>query len=143
VVKFLSTNLRNISATERKQIEAAIRDVFEAGCTAWNRGDLDGYLSTYWDSDKTLWISSRSVTRGRKAIVESYKSRFSSPQQMGRLTVVELEIDVLTLTDAIAFGRWMLVVGETSSKGFFTVQLRKIEGSWLFVSDHSSSERGG
>jgi uncharacterized protein (TIGR02246 family) len=130
--------LRKISATTSKKIEVAIRKVFEAGCTAWNRGDLDGYLASYWDSNKTTWVSSGSLTRGRKAIVAAHKTRFSRPQQMGKLTLAELEIDVLTTTDAVAFGRWMLVVDNETPKGFFTVQLRKIEGIWLFVSDHSS-----
>jgi uncharacterized protein (TIGR02246 family) len=130
--------LRKISATTSKKIEVAIRKVFEAGCTAWNRGDLDGYLASYWDSNKTIWVSSGSLTRGRKAIVAAHKTRFSRPQQMGKLTLAELEIDVLTTTDAVAFGRWMLVVDNETPKGFFTVQLRKIEGIWLFVSDHSS-----
>ena len=130
--------MRKIS-TESKRNEVDIRKVFEAGCMAWNRGDLDGYLASYWDSDKTIWVSSGSLTRGRKAIVAAYKARFSTPQQMGKLTVADLEIDVLTTTDAIAFGRWMLLVEDKVAEGFFTVQLRKIEGTWLFVSDHSST----
>ncbi|HKY53124.1 MAG TPA: hypothetical protein VJM08_02410, partial [Anaerolineales bacterium] len=72
--------MRKISASERKENEVAIHKVFEAGCTAWNRSDLDGYLASYWDSDKTLWVSNGSLTRGRKAIVAAYKTRFSTPQ---------------------------------------------------------------
>jgi uncharacterized protein (TIGR02246 family) len=131
--------LRKISATESKKTEVAIRKVFEAGCAAWNRGDLDGYLASYWDSDKTIWISGGAITRGTDAIFAAYKARFSRPQQMGELTLAELEIDVLTTEDAVAFGRWMLVGEDKTAEGFFTVQLRKIEGNWLFVSDHSST----
>ena len=131
--------MRRISATASKRADVAIRGLFEAGCAAWNRGDLDVYLASYWDSDKTIWISGGSVRRGKKAIVAAYKARFSNPQQMGQLTLAELEIDVLTTTDAIAFGRWMLALDNKSSKGFFTLQLRKMEGNWLFVSDHSST----
>ena len=131
--------MRKISATESQQIEAAIRQVFEASCAAWNRGDLDGYLASYWDSDKTIWISSGSLTRGKKAIEAAYKARFSSHQQTGKLTLAELEIDVLTTTDAMAVGRWMLSVDNETSEGFFTVQLKKIEDTWLFVADHSST----
>jgi hypothetical protein len=58
---------------------------------------------------------------------------------MGNLTVGELEIEVLTPMDAIAFGRWTLVVDNQASEGFFTVQLRNVEGAWLFVADHSST----
>ena len=126
-------------ATEMRKTETAIRSVFEAGCAAWNRGDLEGYLASYWDSDQTIWISNGSLTRGNKAIAASYKARFSTPSQMGRLTLLELDIDVLTSEDAIAFGRWMLAIDNESSTGFFTVQLRKIEGAWLFVSDHAST----
>ena len=131
--------MSKISTTERKKIQAAIRNVFEAGCAAWNRGDLGGYLASYWDSDQTLWISGGSLLRGRDAIAATYQSRFSTPQQMGKLSVAELEIDVLTAMDAIAHGRWILDRDTQASHGFFTVQLRKIEGAWLFVSDHSSA----
>lgn len=129
------------SATESKSTEAAIRDVFEAACAAWNRGDLEGYLASYWDSDQTIWVSSGVLTLGREAIVAAYKSRFANPQQMGQLTLAELEIEVLTPTDAIASGRWMLALEDGSSKGFFTVELKKIEGAWLFVSDRSSTAK--
>jgi uncharacterized protein (TIGR02246 family) len=131
--------LRKTSATGIKKTEIAIRKVFEDGCTAWNRGDLDAYLASYRDSDQTIWISSGALIRGKKAIAAAYRARSSGPQQMGKLTLPELEIDVLTPMDATAFGRWMLVVNNKVSKGYFTVQLKKMEDSWLFVSDHSSS----
>ena len=131
--------MRKMSIKESKATEAAIRDVFEQGCAAWNRGDLDGYLAGYWDSDRTRWISGGSVIRGKEAIATAYKSRFAMPRQMGRIAVANLEIDVLTPTDAFVFGRWTLVTDQGSARGFFTVQLKKIEGAWLFVSDHASS----
>ena len=58
---------------------------------------------------------------------------------MGKLSVAELEIDVLTPDDAMAVGRWTLDLGGTMSQGFFTVQLRKIDGAWFFVCDHASA----
>ena len=131
--------MRTLPATERRKIESAIRNVFEESCAAWNRGDLDGYLASYWDSEKTLWISGGSLTRGKAAIAAAYKRRFSMGGPMGKLSVTELEIDVLTPDDAIAFGRWFLDLEGTISQGFFTVQLRKIEGNWLFVCDHASA----
>ena len=96
-------------------------------------------MASYWDSDQTLYISNGSLTRGKEAITAAYRSRFSIPEKMGKLTVSELEIDVLTLMDAIAFGHWMLTIEDESSEGFFTVQLKKIEDTWMFVSDHSST----
>jgi uncharacterized protein (TIGR02246 family) len=131
--------LRKISITESKKTGDAIRRVFEDGCAAWNRGDLDGYLASYWDSNKTRWVSGGSLIRGKNAIATAYKARFSTSRPMGKLTVDELEIEVLTRMDVIAFGRWMLLIDNQASKGFFTVQLRNIEDTWLFVADHSST----
>jgi uncharacterized protein (TIGR02246 family) len=133
--------LRTLSAAETEKIEIAIRNVFNAGCAAWNRGDLDGYLASYWNSNQTIWVSSGALRRGKEAIVAAYQARFSSPQQMGKIHVTELDIDVLTATDAIAFGRWRLVLAKETSEGFFTVQLKKLEGTWFYVSDHSSTAK--
>jgi uncharacterized protein (TIGR02246 family) len=128
-----------MSAPDTKEIDAAIRSVFDEGCAAWNRGDLDGYLASYWDSEKTLWISGGSLRRGKAAIVDSYRSRFATPARMGHLTIADLEVDVLTPTDATAFGYWKLMGENGTATGVFTVQLRKREGIWEFVSDHSST----
>lgn len=128
-----------MSAPDTNEIETAIRKVFDEGCAAWNRGDLDGYLASYWDSNHALWISGGAMKRGRAAIVDAYKSRFSTPSQMGQLAVADLEVDVLSQTDATAFGRWQLVMESGTSTGVFTVQLRRIQDTWYFVSDHSST----
>ena len=129
-----------LNAFSRKEAEVAIRAVFDAGCAAWNRGELDGYLASYWNSDKTMWVSGGTLTRGSQAITAAYKARFPTPQQMGKLTVTDMAIDILTDMDAIVFGHWMLAVDNKTQKGVFTAQLRKIEDDWLFVSDHSSTK---
>ena len=131
--------MNTLSASQREEIEAAVRRVFEDGCAAWNRGDLDGYLASYWDSDKTTWISGGRLTRGKDAIVAACKARFAADGRMGELTVADLEIDVLTNADAIALGRWILNQGGQLSTGYFTVQLKKIEGNWVYATDHAST----
>jgi uncharacterized protein (TIGR02246 family) len=122
-----------------KEAEAAIQAIFDAGCAAWNRGKLDDYLASYWNSDKTIWVSGGMLTRGIQAITAAYKARFAASQQMGKLTVTDMVIEVLTDSNAIVFGRWTLAADSKTQKGVFTVQLMKIEGEWLFVSDHSST----
>ena len=123
----------------RQDAESAIRAVFDTGCAAWNRGDLDSYLASYWDSDQTFWISGGKLTRGLQAITAAYRARFATPQQMGQLTVTGLSIDVLTDVHAFAFGYWILTIDDKLSKGVFTVQVSKIDGNWFFVSDHAST----
>ena len=123
----------------RREIEATIRARFDAGRAAWNRGDIEGYLAGYWDSEGTRWASGATVVRGKKAIAAAFRSRFPSPQQMGKIEVTGLEVEVLTGTDALVFGHLTHTVGGLVRKGVFTVHLRKIGGDWFVVSDHFST----
>ena len=124
---------------DRKGIEATIRARFDAGRAAWNRGDIEGYLAGYWDSERTRWASGATVILGKKAIAAAFRSRFPSPQQMGTIEMTDLEIEVLTSTDALVFGHLVHTVGDVGRKGVFTVHLRKIGGDWFVVSDHFST----
>ncbi len=113
--------------------------LFESSCSAWNRGDVGGYLSCYWHSDKVRWVSGGSVQRGFEAIASAFKERFGSPDSMGRLEVADLEVQLLGENDALAFGAWTQTTRTAGHRGVFTVHLKKIDGEWLIVSDHSSS----
>ena len=116
-----------------------IRAVFESGCAAWNRGDIDGYLSDYWHSDKVRWVSEGKVSYGFEAIASAFKARFDSPENMGKLEVADLEIQLLSENDALAFGAWTQTTRTATRTGVFTVHMKKINGEWLVVSDHSST----
>jgi len=116
-----------------------IRALFESGCAAWNRGDIDGYLADYWHSDKVRWVSEGTVRYGFETIATAFKARFDSPDNMGRLEVANLEIQLLGESDALVFGAWIQTTSSARRHGVFTVHLKMIDGEWLIVSDHSST----
>ena len=118
-----------------------IRALFESGCAAWNRGDIDGYLADYWHSDKVRWVSEGMVSYGFEAIASAFKSRFDTPENMGKLEVANLEIQLLSESDALVFGGWTQTTRTARRNGVFTVHMKKIDGVWLVVSDHSSTSR--
>jgi uncharacterized protein (TIGR02246 family) len=118
-----------------------IRALFESGCAAWNRGDIDGYLADYWHSDKVRWVSEGMVSYGFEAIASAFKSRFNTPENMGKLEVANLEIQLLSESDALVFGGWTQTTRTARRNGVFTVHMKKIDGEWLVVSDHSSTSR--
>jgi ketosteroid isomerase-like protein len=122
----------------RESTEAKIRALFEDGAAAWNRGDLDGYLAGYWDSEKTRWARGGMVIRGKEAISGALSVRFPTPDTMGTIEAASLEIEVLSDTDALVFGRLVHTLRGTIQKGLFTVHVRNIGGNWLVVSDHFS-----
>jgi uncharacterized protein (TIGR02246 family) len=126
----------SIEMTEDHQ---RIRALFESACAAWNRGDMDGYLADYWQSDNVRWVSEGTVRYGFEAIAAAVKARFDSPDNMGRLEVANLEIQLLGESDALVFGGWIQTTRTARRHGVFTVHVKKMDGEWLIVSDHSST----
>jgi uncharacterized protein (TIGR02246 family) len=116
-----------------------IRDRFEEAAEAWNRGDLDAYLAVYGDSEETRWISRGTIIRGVDAIRATYKSQYDSPEKMGKLEVNDLEIDILAEADALVVGKWSLTTGPVAHHGVFTVHMKKLQGEWVVVTDHTSA----
>ncbi|HXH41663.1 MAG TPA: hypothetical protein VNN08_23770, partial [Thermoanaerobaculia bacterium] len=56
---FAATAAARVSAKDL----AAIRAVLDAQAAAWNRGDIDGYMAGYANSDETMFVGT-DVTRG-------------------------------------------------------------------------------
>lgn len=125
--------------TETKQIFEIIRSNFERWTAAWNAGDLDSYLMCYVPSEQTRYISGGHMLLGFDQIAESYKMRFVTGQGMGQLELLDLQPQIITLTDALVFGEWNLRRVDGEYHGVFHVHLKKIGDDWLIVTDHASS----
>lgn len=117
----------------------SVKDVFRAGSEAWNRGDVDGYLDTYAAEGPVRWVSGARIISGRRAIADAFRSRFPTPEAMGVLTTRNLQVDILTATDALVFGEWHQQLGADMRSGVFTVHLKRFDHGWAIVSDHSSA----
>jgi ketosteroid isomerase-like protein len=60
---------------------------------------------------------------------------------MGALDFSEVAVDLLAPRAALVRGRWHLVMaGGKELRGLFTVVMRKLDGDWKIVHDHSSME---
>ncbi len=123
----------------RKDETESILAVFNRGVESLNRGDLDGYLSTYADGDDVRWVSGGRVITGKANIVAAVKERFSTAESLGVLTLHNLQVDIQTSTDALVFGEYRQVVDSAVHRGVFTVHLRKFAAGWLILSDHASA----
>jgi beta-aspartyl-peptidase (threonine type) len=120
-------------------VPRAIEAVFRAQQEAWNRGDVNGFMEHYWKSDDLTFSSGGKTTRGWQATLDRYRQRYPTREKMGRLTLSELEITPLGDTAAMALGRWKLDrANDEPIGGNFTLVLRKLDGRWLIVHDHTS-----
>ena len=113
-------------AKNDEQIAGAVRSVMEAQQAAWNRGDIDGFMEGYERADTTTFVSGEQLTRGWQTVLERYKERYSSREQMGTLTFSELSIKPISPVLALADGRWQLTRTNDAPRGRFTLVFRRL-----------------
>lgn len=127
----LGQDTNAIDATEIEQILKTQRD-------AWNRKDLKAFMATYWASPELTFSGGGNTTRGWQATLDRYLKSYP-PEQMGTLEFNELEITPLGDSAALVLGRWQLEMEGGPKGGNFSLVLRKLNGEWKIIHDHSST----
>ena len=59
---------------QSQSAEDAVRAVLSEQQTAWNRGDVDAFMSGYESSDATTFVGA-TITRGYRQVLENYRRR--------------------------------------------------------------------
>lgn len=116
-----------------------VRQLLDQQVADWNAGDLEGFLRGYWASPRLTFSAGGATMRGYEQVADRYRERYGSGAGMGQLTFSELEIEALGDAAAFVYGRWHLerVDGETRG-GVFTLVLRRVNGDWVIVHDHTT-----
>jgi ketosteroid isomerase-like protein len=117
---------------------AEIRTVMAAQVSAWNRGDIDGFMSGYARSKTTEFVSGDRLTRGWQTVRDRYKKKYDSREKMGTLTFSEVKITALAPDVALVVGRWKLLRRGDHPHGIFTLLFRRGPAGWRIVHDHTS-----
>ena len=118
-----------------------ITALLTAQAAAWNRGDIDGFMQAYQQTDMLRFASGATVTLGWRATRDGYKQRYPDRATMGTLAFSDLEITELAPDAAIAFGRWTLTREKDAPSGLFTLTLEKTPAGWRIIQDHTSSAK--
>ena len=126
------------SERERNKIETDIIAVMDAQVAAWNRGDIDGFMRGYWNSNDLVFVSGDSVTRGWQSTLDRYKKSYDSRAKMGALKFGDIQVSVLSKDAAVVLGSWDLTRAADNPKGKFTLIFRKMKDGWRIVHDHTS-----
>jgi ketosteroid isomerase-like protein len=109
-----------------------------AKVTEWNKGSIEGYMKGYWESDSLVFIGKNGPRYGYQATLQKYKEAYPDAAHMGQLTSTVTSITRLSAQYYFIIGKWALkrIAGDVS--GSYTLLLRKIDGRWVIVVDHSS-----
>jgi uncharacterized protein (TIGR02246 family) len=123
----------------RAQVAAEVCQMFARGAASWTRGDLDAFMHDYLPGEGTTYIGRSGVLHGPAAIRASYAPRFRPGVARDSLSFEQIEVDVLAPGVAHAIAYYVLSRGDsTVARGPTSLVLRKVEGRWLIVHDHSS-----
>ncbi len=107
---------------------------------AWNDGNLEKFMDTYWHSDKLVFVGSRGPTYGWQATLDSYKRGYRDKKAMGILKFDILDISKIDKNTVFAIGRFEVTREAGDLNGHFTLVIQKKQGRWKIISDHSSAE---
>lgn len=111
----------------------------QAQQAAWNRGDIEGFMDGYERSETTTFVSGDELTQGWQTVLDRYKRRYTSAEQMGMLTFSELDMQPLSPSLVLAEGRWKLIRANDTPHGRFTLLFRQTAKGWRIIHDTTTS----
>ena len=125
--------------TAKAEDVIAIKSVLKAQEAAWNSGDIEGFMQGYVNSEALRFASGGDIETGWEPTLQRYLRRYPDRATMGQLVFSDMDVDVLSGNDALVFGRWKLIRDNDAPHGLFTLHMKRVEGDWVVVSDHTSS----
>ena len=126
------------AATAQSKDEQTIRTLIEEQRLAWNTGDKEKFMQTYWQSDSLMFIGKSGVTYGWQKTLDNYKKGYPDTAAMGKLNFDLLEVKRLSVMYFFVIGKWHLTRSIGDVGGHFTLLFKKVKNKWVIVADHSS-----
>lgn len=130
-----------LAGTPESLIETrrSIERLLTTQTAAWNRGDVAGFMQGYWQNDSLVFIGKSGLTYGWQRTLDNYRRSYPSPEAMGQLRFDGLRITPLSPETAQVVGRWHLARPTAGDlQGHYLLVLRRLNGQWVIVADHSS-----
>ena len=121
---------------EKKEITALLNKQVEA----WNEGNIEKFMETYWHSDKLVFVGSHGPTYGWQATLDNYKKGYPDKKTMGHLEFKILDISKIDKNTVFVIGKFDVTREAGELKGTFTLVVQKKQGKWVIISDYSSAE---
>jgi len=118
--------------------EIIIRKILDDQAKAWNRGDIEGFMQGYWKNDSLLFIGKSGINRGWQRTLNNYKKGYPDTTAMGKLAFDIVLVKRLSPEYYYVVGKWMLTRSIGDLNGYYNLLLKKINGQWVIIADHSS-----
>jgi ketosteroid isomerase-like protein len=129
----------SVSAQVSSNDQKAILALLSKQQNDWNVGDIPAFMEGYWKSDSLCFIGANGPTYGWQNTLDNYKRRYPDRATMGTLRFDIIKINVFEKKTGLVIGKWHLTRPEKGDVGgHYTLALRKINGQWRIINDHTS-----
>ena len=130
--------LSALSSTAQSNDEMAIKQALNEQIAAWNQGNIERFMKTYWENDSLMFIGKGGVKYGWNNTLNNYKRNYPDTVAMGKLSFDILKISRLSPEYFYVVGKWHLQRSIGDLNGHYDLLFRKINGKWVIIADHSS-----
>ena len=126
-------------AVARADLTTEVATMFARSAAAWNRGDLDTFMTDYLPGDRTTYVTARGAIHGPAAIRERYAPRFAPGALHDSLSFEGIEVDPLAAGVINVIAQYVLTRGDSVvARGPTSLVMVRQNGRLKIVHDHSS-----
>ncbi|MDY7396480.1 nuclear transport factor 2 family protein [Aureibaculum sp. 2210JD6-5] len=104
----------------------------------WSNGDLEAFMQGYIKSDSLKFVGSSGLTYGWQQTLDNYKKGYPTKDHTGTLTFKLRDFDQLANDVFLVIGEFHLKRKVGDANGMFSIILKRINGEWKIIADHSS-----
>lgn len=129
-------NVFCLKAQESERVNQEVIRLLEAQSSAWNDGNIDAFMKTYWPDENLQFLSKEGPTFGYRNTLENYYRRYPDRQAMGHLTFEMISLNRRSRKVYSLIGKYHLERQALENlEGYFLLILQKIKGQWKIVAD--------
>lgn len=130
---------QQVDTSANENLEKELEQLLGKQVAAWNEGNLEKFMDTYWKSPKLTFSSGGKTNFGWQATLNNYQKAYPTPEKMGKLHFDELRVSKIEAHSALVLGHWHLrLVDGQQRDGNFTLVVMKFGNNRKIVHDHSS-----
>jgi hypothetical protein len=122
------------------ELPLEIATAMERQVEAWNRGDMEGFMSAgYLQDDSLLFIGSRGLTFGYDVVLANYERAYPDGASRGHLAFEQLRWIPLGAEHGFVVGKWSIERQQGESiGGHYSLVWALTPQGWRIIADHSS-----
>src|SRR5690349_13630346 len=98
----------SVAAQSPKNELDEVRKELQKQVDAWNKGDINAFMESYWKNDSLKFISTAGITYGWQQTIGKYLKSYPTKEAMGILKFTILDALQLSETSSFIIGKWEL-----------------------------------